>query len=69
VTSRLVIGQHEVISSIFRAMCANGNILLEGVLLHRATGRYATYVMKTGLTAFLELVLSLSFVSPPQSTM
>ena len=44
--------------------CSYRDILLEGVLLHRATGRYANYVMKTGLPAFLELPGGVRIVRP-----
>ena len=44
--------------------CSYRDILVEGVLLHRATRRYANYVMKTGLSAFLELPGGVRIVRP-----
>jgi 1-acyl-sn-glycerol-3-phosphate acyltransferase len=40
------------------------DILLEGVLLRRITGRYATYVMKTGLWGVIERLGGLRVVRP-----
>jgi len=44
--------------------CSYRDILVEGVLLHRATRRYANYVMKTGLSALLELPGGVRIVRP-----
>jgi 1-acyl-sn-glycerol-3-phosphate acyltransferase len=44
--------------------CSYRDILVEGVLLHRAARRYANYVMKTGLSAFLELPGGVRIVRP-----
>lgn len=40
------------------------DILLEGVVLHRVTGRYGTYVMKTGLWGILERLGGIKVVRP-----
>ena len=58
--NRLVFEHGERIPALGPALilpkhCSYRDILVEGVLLHRATRRYANYVMKTGLSAFLEL--------------
>jgi len=44
--------------------CSYRDILVEGVLLYQTTGRYASYVMKTGLSAFLELPGGVRIVRP-----
>ena len=44
--------------------CAYRDILLEGVVLHRLTGRYATYVMKAGLSGFLEWAGGVKIIRP-----
>lgn len=40
------------------------DILVEGVVLHRATGRYASYVMKVGLSGALEWMGGVKIVRP-----
>ena len=40
------------------------DILIEGVVLYRLTGRYATYVMKVGLWGILELLGGVKIVRP-----
>ncbi len=44
--------------------CAYRDILVEGVALHRLTQRYATYVMKVGLSGFLEWAGGVKIVRP-----
>ena len=68
-TNRLVLEHGERIPAsgpvlILPKHCSYRDILVEGVLLHRATGRYANYVMKTGLSAFLELPGGVRIVRP-----
>ncbi|MSR83943.1 MAG: hypothetical protein EXS58_13635 [Candidatus Latescibacteria bacterium] len=44
--------------------CAYRDILVEGIVLHRYTGRFATYVMKVGLWGVLEALGGVKVVRP-----
>ena len=44
--------------------CAYRDILVEGIVLHRHTGRFATYVMKVGLWGVLEALGGVKVVRP-----